>query len=70
VLFRSLSADEAARRLEIRVEAVELVPRVLDFARDRGLVVPVFTALGDVLAGRADKSTVLPALMIPARTRR
>ena len=66
-LATGTSADRARDGVETRMEAVELVPRVVAFARDHGMNVPVFAALEQVLLGRADKSTVLPALMSRGR---
>jgi glycerol-3-phosphate dehydrogenase (NAD(P)+) len=58
----------ARNSVGLRIEAVDLVPRVVEFAKQHGLVVPVFTALAEVIAGRASKETVLPALMAPGRS--
>ncbi len=56
-------AAHARNGTETRIEAVELVPRVVAFARERGLAVPVFSALEQVLLGHADKALVTTALM-------
>jgi glycerol-3-phosphate dehydrogenase (NAD(P)+) len=61
------TAAKARSAVETRIEAVELVPRVVAFAHDHGLGVPVFAALEQVLLGKADKASVLPTLMAPSR---
>ncbi|MGC4122426.1 MAG: hypothetical protein QM765_49180 [Myxococcales bacterium] len=64
---RSLAAGTppatALAQVESRIEAVELVPRVIAFAREHGVSAPVFTALASVLEGRADPGKVLAELM-------
>ena len=60
-------AEHARHATETRIEAIDLVPRVVAFARDHGITTPVFSSVEQVLLGKADKSSVLPALM--ARTR-
>jgi glycerol-3-phosphate dehydrogenase (NAD(P)+) len=66
-LFSGVDAGEARRANEMRIEAVELVPRLMAFARDQRLQIPVFAALDRVLKGEADKTSILPALMAPSR---
>jgi glycerol-3-phosphate dehydrogenase (NAD(P)+) len=68
-LADGMSAAAAQEAVGMRVEALELVPRVVAFAHERGLNVPVFDALDAVIAGRANKDSVLPVLMSPARGR-
>jgi glycerol-3-phosphate dehydrogenase (NAD(P)+) len=70
-LVEGKAAQVEAASFGVRIEAIDLVPRVIEFARERGLQVPVFMALREVLAGRADKASVLPVLMRPpTRSRR
>jgi glycerol-3-phosphate dehydrogenase (NAD(P)+) len=69
-LADGLSAAHARQKVGARIEAIDLVPRVVTFAREHGLHVPVFDALEAVIAGRANKATVLPALMIPSHHKR
>lgn len=58
---------EAQQKLQARIEAVDLIPRVLAFAKERGLSVPVFGALAATLEGRVDRAQVLSELMLPGR---
>jgi glycerol-3-phosphate dehydrogenase (NAD(P)+) len=56
VLGRALgsgqSLDDAKKEAELRVEAVELIPRVLAFAKKHGVVAPAFEGLGRMLDGQ------------------
>jgi glycerol-3-phosphate dehydrogenase (NAD(P)+) len=63
MLASGASATESLKQLGMRIEAVDLVPRVLGFAKERGLGVPVFGALAAALEGRAEKEKVLSELM-------
>ncbi|HEY3544479.1 MAG TPA: hypothetical protein VGK17_00135, partial [Propionicimonas sp.] len=62
-LASGASPAKALALVESRIEAVELVPRVIAFARERGVHAPVFGALASVLEGRADPGKVLSELM-------
>jgi glycerol-3-phosphate dehydrogenase (NAD(P)+) len=66
-LASGIGAGEARRASEMRIEAVDLVPRLVAFAHDQRIAVPVFSALDRVLRGEADKASILPALMAPSR---
>lgn len=57
------SVEAAKASVGVRIEAIELVPRVLAFARDRGIKAPLFGALGEVLEGVADKEGLVLRLM-------
>ncbi len=54
VLGRALGAgkslEEAKREAGLRIEAVELIPRILTFAKKHGVVAPAFEGLGSMLA--------------------
>lgn len=64
-LAKGIPPKEALQTVGMRVEAVELVPRVVEFARTHGLSVPVFQALDDVMAARATKDSLLQVFMTP-----
>jgi glycerol-3-phosphate dehydrogenase (NAD(P)+) len=55
--------EQAMLRAEARVEAVTLVPRVVAFARERRMDVPVFHAMAAVMAGTMQRDEVMKALM-------
>jgi hypothetical protein len=50
----------------LRVEAVDLVPRAAEFARQRGVSAPILTAMDALLAGRASREELLRGLMTAA----
>ena len=52
-LARGRPLDEARAESPLRVEAVELVPRIVAFAAERGVRAPVFGTLEAVLGGLA-----------------
>lgn len=57
-LGRGLSLEEATAQAQLRVEAIDLLPRVVGFAREHGVKAGIFEALGDLLAG-ADPGSVI-----------
>ena len=50
-LARGRSLDEAVTEAKLRVEAIALVPRIVQFARDARVHAPTFDALGSILEG-------------------
>src|SRR5687767_8606265 len=50
-LARGRSLDEAVTEARLRVEAIQLIPRVLDFACERCVRAPSFEALQQILNG-------------------
>jgi len=62
-LARGQSLRDALASAKLRVEAVDLVPRVVHFAESRGVSAPIFRALAhDVLGGRP-KDDIVRSLM-------
>jgi glycerol-3-phosphate dehydrogenase (NAD(P)+) len=58
-LAKGKSLDAALGAAKLRVEAVELIPRVVRFAESHGVRAPIFRALAnDVLAGRPKEDIV------------
>jgi glycerol-3-phosphate dehydrogenase (NAD(P)+) len=58
-LAKGNSLDKALAAAALRVEAVDLIPRVVRFAESRGVRTPIFRALADdVLTGRPKESIV------------
>lgn len=57
-LGRGLSLQEATAQAQLRVEAIDLLPRVVGFARAHGVKAGIFEALADMLAG-ADVGSVI-----------
>lgn len=62
-LAQGQTVAQARVTVGLRVEAVELVPRVLAFAHEKGIAVPILEALGALLRGEANVESLLPALM-------
>ncbi len=62
-LAKGMRAGEIAVSMGVRIEPIDLVPRVVNFARNRGLKVPVFETLAAVIAGKADITEMTVALM-------
>lgn len=54
--------EHAQKVARLRVEAVELVPRITRFAAREGVKCSIFDALGDILRGEAKPETVVRAL--------
>ena len=46
------------------IEAIELVPRIAQFARQRGLTPAVFDALANILSGEAEPEATVRALFL------
>ncbi len=62
-LARGKTLDEARAEARLRVEAPELIPRVVAFARSKKLDARVFTVMDAVLRGELDPSGVIERLM-------
>ncbi|MEZ4407063.1 MAG: NAD(P)-binding domain-containing protein [Polyangiales bacterium] len=62
-LARGKTLDEARAEARLRVEAPELIPRVVAFARAKRLDARVFTVMDAVLRGELDPSGVIERLM-------
>ncbi len=60
-LARGLSLEQAIELAQLRVEAIQLIPRVLQFAKERRVEAGTFQALADILAG--ERPEVLVARM-------
>ena len=61
-LARGASLGEAIDRAKLRVEAVDLVPRVVQFAKERRVHAPAFTALAELLQGASPALVLEPLL--------
>jgi glycerol-3-phosphate dehydrogenase (NAD(P)+) len=57
---------EAQKSARLRVEAVDLVPRITRFAAREGVKCSIFDALADILRGEAEPETVVRALFASA----
>jgi glycerol-3-phosphate dehydrogenase (NAD(P)+) len=55
--------EQARAAVGLRVEAIDLVPRVVEFAHERGVSAPILEALDAIVAGRIDRDEVLRRLM-------
>ncbi len=62
-LARGQTAREIEHAMGVRIEPIDLVPRVVNFAAQRGIKVPVFETLAAVLAGKGDVAEMTVALM-------
>lgn len=62
-LAEGKTLDEARAEARLRVEAPELIPRVVAFARSKRLDARVFTVMDAVLRGELDPSGVIERLM-------
>ncbi len=54
---------EAIKGVELRVEAVELIPRIAKWAEGQGVKTPIFNALADAIFGRRSPSELVEILM-------
>ena len=54
--------EEARKEAKLRVEAVELLPRVVRFAERHGVGCAIFQALAEVVKGAADPEAIVRAL--------
>jgi len=61
-LARGASLEEAQRKAALRVEAVELVPRIARFAHRRGVRCAIFDALAGILRGSSRPEEIVRAL--------
>jgi glycerol-3-phosphate dehydrogenase (NAD(P)+) len=69
-LAKGLSRDEAVKAAELRVEAVELIPRVSTWAEARGVRAPIFRALASgVLDGRRADAILHELMTLPIEHR-
>ena len=57
-LARGASLDQAVAEARLRVEAIQLIPRVVAFARERKVNAVTFEALADVLNGASSASII------------
>lgn len=64
-LARGQSREEAARATQLRVEAVDLVPRVADWAERNGVRAPIFRALAAGVQGRRPDSILNELMTLP-----
>jgi glycerol-3-phosphate dehydrogenase (NAD(P)+) len=62
-LARGKRIEEASREAGMRVEALELVPRVVEWAKKRGCSVPILHALSRAMFGEADLRQIIGELM-------
>jgi glycerol-3-phosphate dehydrogenase (NAD(P)+) len=62
-LANGASLEEAQTRAKLRIEAIELVPRIARFAQKRGVHCEVFTALSHILEGSVDVEELVTALL-------
>jgi glycerol-3-phosphate dehydrogenase (NAD(P)+) len=61
-LAKGASLSEAQDRARLRVEAIELVPRIARFAQRHGAPHAIFSALSDLLGGKKAAEEVIRAL--------
>ncbi|MEM1029455.1 MAG: glycerol-3-phosphate dehydrogenase [Myxococcota bacterium] len=66
-LARGATPAEAQREAELRVEAVDLVPRVARFAQRHGVAHGFFAALAEILSGAASPEAAVAKLFRVAR---
>ncbi len=64
-LARGQSRDEATKATQLRVEAVDLVPRVADWAEQNGVRAPIFRALSAGVQGRRADSILSELMTLP-----
>jgi glycerol-3-phosphate dehydrogenase (NAD(P)+) len=62
-LARGLGIERALSEAGMRVEAVELIPRVVEWCRAKGVDVPIFSALARAVFGKISISEVVHELM-------
>jgi len=61
-LARGATLDEARARARLRVEAIDLVPRIAAFARERGVRADILGAIAAMLDGSAPRNNVIATL--------
>jgi glycerol-3-phosphate dehydrogenase (NAD(P)+) len=65
-LARGLSPSDAAKAAELRVEALELIPRITRWAEAAGVRAPIFRALaGGVASGKSAESILQELMTLP-----
>jgi glycerol-3-phosphate dehydrogenase (NAD(P)+) len=65
-LAKGKTLEAALSKAKLRVEAVDLIPRVVRFAASRGVRAPIFGALAnDVLAGKPKDAIVRDLMTLP-----
>lgn len=62
-LAKGERAFDASQAMGVRIEAIELVPRVCAFAKKHGIATPVFEALSKLLSNSIDVGQVMADLM-------
>jgi glycerol-3-phosphate dehydrogenase (NAD(P)+) len=69
-LGKGLSRDEALKTTTLRVEAIDLIPRVARWAEDVGVRAPIFRALAGGVIDRREPRAILHELMtLPVEVR-
>jgi glycerol-3-phosphate dehydrogenase (NAD(P)+) len=69
-LAKGLPREEAVKAAKLRVEALELIPRVARWAEDRGVRAPIFRALASgVLEGKQADSILRELMTLPIEHR-
>ncbi len=61
-LATGASLQQARERARLRIEAIELVPRVVRFARSRGVACEIFAALDGIVRGESEPEAIVAAL--------
>ena len=61
-LGKGASLEQAQKEAKLRIEAIELVPRIARYASSRRVSCPVFRALADILRGVGSAEEIVKAL--------
>ncbi|WP_394837005.1 NAD(P)-binding domain-containing protein [Pendulispora rubella] len=65
---RGLSVEQATAEAKLRVEAIELIPRIMQWATTRGVRIPIFKGLAKgMLAGRTAEDLVRELMAQPVQ---
>ncbi len=56
------SLEQARKRAKLRVEAIELLPRIANFARLKAVPCNIFVALGSIVEGAGEPESIVRAL--------
>lgn len=68
-LAEGIAPESARRAMPHRIEAPDLVPRVVEFARNKGVSAPILEALDGLLSARLTKDEILRNLMTASLVR-
>ncbi len=69
-LAKGLSLADAAKAAELRVEALELIPRIVRWADAAGVRVPIFRALSSgVVQGKKADAILTELMTLPVEVR-